>query len=155
MEKQLQVFLTELSQKEIENIRKAEYEFFRNSLPSRWTGKGEGELFGKFDGVSAKYINHFKFPKKIQTKVFIEGKEFKKFKFLDGVVGQVESKPSGEFSDSDHTFIKNENNKIFSQKFIFSFIVREDKVFTRNDIELREGKVSEQDVFQYESKSML
>ena len=131
------------NEEEIKNIRRAEYLLFHHSLPTRWKG---GELLGQHEN---QYINHFKYPKKVQPNVFIGGKEFNKFRFMESVVTNVSLSPLSEDNDSDITFIQNEENQIFAKRFVLSLNIMESKMFTRNDVENKKGTISEEDILQY------
>ena len=131
------------NEKEMKKIRRAEYLLFHHALPTRWKG---GQLLGQFDN---QYINHFKYPKKVQPVVFVGGKEFKKFRFMEAVITNVTSNPQTEENDTDVTFIQNENGQVFSKKFVLAITIQESKMFTRNDIENEKGKISDEDILQY------
>jgi hypothetical protein len=129
----------------MKSIRRAEYLLFHHSLPTRWQG---GEISQALEHKND-YINHFKYPKKVQPNVFIGGKEFNKFRFMESVVTNVSLSPLSEDNDSDITFIQNEENQIFAKRFVLSLNIMESKMFTRNDVENKKGTISEEDILQY------
>ena len=137
---------------EMKNIRRAEYLLLHHSIPTQWTGTAENQVFSQFDGIEAKYINHFKYPKKVQPTVYIGGKEFRKFKFMESVITNISLTPAAEDSDSDVTFIKNDGNQIFAKRFVISLTLQESKMFTRNDVEHKKNEVSKEDILEYSSK---
>ena len=114
------------SEEEVKKIRRAEYIFNKNSLPSLWSGIG---------GFESKYINHFKYPKKVKIQIYIDGKPFEKHKFLDSVITNVSVIQNGDGGEKQ-TFIKNDQTEtIFAQNISFNVHAFETKMFTRNDAE--------------------
>lgn len=131
---------------EVKALKRAEYLLYTSTLPSTWNpkveseklrkGTGEGTVFDNFEFLDAQYVNHFKFPKKVRAEIFINGKRFEKFRFLDGVMGTVSVSANAESeNDSDQTFIQSGKNKIFAPQVSISLEYTESKVFTRNDID--------------------
>ena len=134
---------------EVKALKRAEYLLYTSTLPSTWSpkveseklrkGTGKGTVFDNFSDLSfvdAQYVNHFKFPKKVRAEIFIGGKRFEKFRFLDGVMGTVSVSANAESeNDSDQTFIQSGKNKIFAPQVSISLEYTESKVFTRNDID--------------------
>ena len=119
--------LTPKSKKEVKNIRRAEYIFTTSALPKLWTGKA---------GLESKYINHFKYPKKVKIQVYIDNKPYEKFKFLDSVIMDFTFNQNTDRSSDDYdTFIKDESGEIFALNFEISMTILETKIFTRNDAE--------------------
>ena len=119
--------LTPKSKKEVKNIRRAEYIFTTSALPKLWTGKA---------GLESKYINHFKYPKKVKIEVYIDNKPYERFKFLDSVIMDFSFNQNTDSSSDDYdTFIKDESGEIFALNFEISMTILETKIFTRNDAE--------------------
>ena len=119
--------LTPKSKKEVKNIRRAEYIFTTSALPKLWTGMA---------GLESKYINHFKYPKKVKIQVYIDNKPYERFKFLDSVIMDFSFNQNIDGSSDDYdTFIKDESGEIFALTFEISMTILETKIFTRNDAE--------------------
>ena len=123
----LQFELSPKSEEEVKKIRRAEYIFSTNVLPSLWKGTF---------GLESKYINHFKFPSKVNIEIFVDNKPLKHFKFLDCVIADFEFNQNTDLSEDDFaTFIKNDKGEIFASSFEVSMQIHETKIFTRNDAE--------------------
>ncbi len=118
------------NEEEVRNIRRAEYLFQKYSTPEKWTGEG---YFGEH--VNVKYMNHFKWPKKVKIKIFVNGKEFKKFQYLPSVITEVNVNVDQVANKSDRTFIENKKGTIFPSKIYFRIVTEETKIFTRNDMD--------------------
>ena len=87
-------------------------------------------------GLESKYINHFKYPKKVKIQVYIDNKPYERFKFLDSVIMDFSFNQNIDGSSDDYdTFIKDESGEIFALTFEISMTILETKIFTRNDAE--------------------
>lgn len=121
------------NREQIKRIRRAEYLFQKHSTPTKWTGDG---FFKEIDPrINTNYINHFRWPKHVQIKIFIEGKEFKKFKYLPASIQRFLSSVDKAENQGDRTFIANEENILYPNAMSFIIAVIENKIFTRNDVD--------------------
>lgn len=110
------------SKKEIKSIRKAEYVISKNTLPELWSG---------FGSLSSKYVNHFKYPKKVKVEIYIGGEFYKKHQILDSVISSFQVIQNGKDTGKE-TFIKDEDENIYSTDISFNIQITETQVFTRN-----------------------
>ena len=121
------------SQEHAERIKKAEYIFQKYVTPSKWTGEN---YFKQIDErINTAYINHFRWPKKVQVKIFIDGKEFTKFKYLPASITSFSSSNDKLEYKSDRTFIADENENLYPTGVSFLIGMMENKIFTRNDVD--------------------
>jgi hypothetical protein len=121
------------SQEHAERIKKAEYIFQKYATPSKWSGD---EYFNQVDKrINTTYINHFRWPKKVQVKIFVDGKEFTKFKYLPASITRFSSSNDKKEDKSDRTFISDKNENLYPSSVSILIGIMENKIFTRNDVD--------------------